>query len=263
MVAGLALVFVLGALVCGRRTAAQTAATVPKTTVPVAVGAAEDGQAAPTPGKPAQITYENGQLTIIAENTPISEILTKLHTLLGVEIDLSAGSTSERMWVRLGPGLPRKIVSDMLSTTELNYVIQGSEQDPDGIQSVSLSPRDKSGGLGATRDPQERAAAYQMPRGNGRADANAEVENPSAAVAPGSAAATPAATKDGAAASGDGNAQTTAAADAVATPDAPDAESSKGSNGRSSAQMIQQLQSMYEQRKQMQQSQPAAASQSQ
>jgi hypothetical protein len=263
---GLAMVCALAPLLCGRRIAAQTAQSVQKTSPAAVATPAEDGPPSSVSSKSPEITYEDGQLTIIAENVPISEIMKKLHALLGLEVDLPVETANERMWVRLGPGPPRKVVSDMLSTTELNYVIQGSEDDSDGIQTVSLSAREKTGGPSATHDAQERVAGYQTQRGNNRVESSADVENTAAAVPPVNAAATGPSAKDKSATAGDGTAQTASAADAaVAPPDPPDPEASKGSNGKSSAQMILQLQSMYEQRRQMQQQsqQTPPASQSQ
>jgi hypothetical protein len=96
---------------------------------------------------PPKVTYQDGQLTIIAENALLSDILSALHTLMGAEIDLPASASSERIWVRLGPGPARKVVSELLSGTDLNFVIQGSTTDADGIQSVMLTPHSE-GGLG-------------------------------------------------------------------------------------------------------------------
>ncbi|HTC64661.1 MAG TPA: hypothetical protein VK709_17605 [Candidatus Saccharimonadales bacterium] len=91
------------------------------------------------------VIYERGELTITAENVSLSNILSALHTVMGTEIDLPAVATDEKIWVHLGPGPARKIVTDLLSNTDLNYVIQGSPKDLNGIQSVMLSVRTDAG----------------------------------------------------------------------------------------------------------------------
>jgi hypothetical protein len=109
---------------------------------------------------PPKVTYQDGQLTIIAENSLLSEILSALHTAMGAEIDLPPSASSERIWVRLGPGPARKVVSELLSGTDLNFVIQGSTTDVDGIQSVMLTPHSEGGpgNPGSSSQLQERMA---------------------------------------------------------------------------------------------------------
>jgi hypothetical protein len=87
------------------------------------------------------VVYENGQLTITAENVPLSEIMSALHSLMGAEVDLPVGASDERVWAHLGPGPARKILSDLLANTDLDYIIQGSAHDSNGIHSVTLTIR--------------------------------------------------------------------------------------------------------------------------
>ena len=109
---------------------------------------------------PPKVTYQDGQLTIIAENSLLSDILSALHMAMGAEIDLPPSASSERIWVRLGPGPARKVVSELLSGTDLNFVIQGSMTDADGIQSVMLTPHSEGGpgNPGTSSQLQERTA---------------------------------------------------------------------------------------------------------
>ena len=112
-----------------------------------------------------KVSYQDGQLTIIAENVLLSDILSALHTVMGAEIDLPASASGERIWVRLGPGPARKVVSELLSGTDLNFVIQGSTTDADGIQSVMLTPHNEAGpgNQGISTQPQQRMANRQSP----------------------------------------------------------------------------------------------------
>jgi hypothetical protein len=130
----------------------------------------QDGEVAASTPPPAaaekaathspKVTYQDGQLTIIAENSLLSDILSALRTAMGAEIDLPAGASSEHVWVSLGPGPARKVLSEMLSGTDLNFVIQGSTSDANGIQSVLLTPHSEGGpgNPGTSSQPQERMA---------------------------------------------------------------------------------------------------------
>jgi hypothetical protein len=107
-----------------------------------------DGKAGPQlPGqlqaKPLQIIYEDGELTIDADNVPLSEILSQVRKILGADIQIPPGVAEQRMWVQFGPGPARRILRDLLDITDLDYVIQASETDQDGVLSVSLTARAK------------------------------------------------------------------------------------------------------------------------
>src|SRR5712692_8538299 len=51
--------------------------------------------------KPLQVTYEAGQLTILAENSRLSDILSSLRACMGADIDLPAGASGELIWARV------------------------------------------------------------------------------------------------------------------------------------------------------------------
>ena len=94
--------------------------------------------------KPPQITYDDGQLTIVAENSRLSEVMSALRAAMGADIDLPASVAGQRIWVRLGPGPARSVLRDLLDNTELDYVIQASDTDLEGIRSLSLTVRSKT-----------------------------------------------------------------------------------------------------------------------
>ncbi|HEX8837263.1 MAG TPA: hypothetical protein VF748_10035 [Candidatus Acidoferrum sp.] len=202
--------------------------------------------------KPPQVRYEDGELTIIAENSSLSEVMKALRACLGADIDLPANVTDQHIWVRLGPGPARRVLRDLLDGTEFNYVIQASESDPDGIRSVLLTPRSKSAGPETAGQP-EKAAVRMMPGHGTDAASGTDSENPPAepvASSEPSQAPSPASPANGPSTS-------------ARVQNAPD-NSSSGALGASSPtvaeQQIQQLQSMYQQRRQiqMQQNQKAA-----
>jgi hypothetical protein len=197
-----------------------------------------------------QVIYEGGQLTIIAQNSSLADVLSVLRKLMGTEIELPAGATGERVWVQLGPGPASRVLRDLLDGTEFNYIIQASETDPDGIRSVSLIPRSKShdastGSLDGVAGQHPRVVNRSAPR-----DSQLPVENalpeapnsslPSATLEPDATAASP---------------SPTAAQSAVKEPQSAPGTGASGASmpmASTADQMIQQLQSMYQQRRQIQ-----------
>jgi len=195
--------------------------------------------------KPPQITYEDGQLTIVAENSPLSQIMSALRTAMGADIDLPASVARQRIWVRLGPGPARKILRDLLDNTELDYVIQASDTDEQGIRSVLLTLRTKSG--------EQDVAGSLVARGTSHR--NPAVSSSPAEEAPeqgSSTSAELAAASDTAPAGPPPSTDAQSAADKVQSAPGVSQPSLSRPGAGASEQMIQQLQSMYQQRRELQ-----------
>jgi hypothetical protein len=206
------------------------------------------------------VAYEHGQLTIIAENVRLSEVMSALHSAMGTEIDLPSGASEDRVWARLGPGPARRVLSDLLSNTDLDYVIQASSSDAGGIQSVTLTARVDSGKAGASSEPAGRmdgrrqAHAISVAAEAPDTEVPASQEPAEAAVTPEATTPTPsAAAVDPQPVAAAVEPQSVAAAvqsqvaDSIAHPGPPASLTQE--------QMAQQLMNMYQQRKQLQQNQ--------
>ena len=213
-------------------------------------------QQAPAPlsaeqGTPSrhQVSYEDGQLTIVAENSKLGDILAAVSERMGADIEIPASASDERIWVRLGPGPARRVLAALLGGTDLDYVIQASETDPEGIQSVLLTPRTKAAAIVAPGRPAisagpARAANrrnLQPNRGLAEASSGENSTEPATPVEVPPAGSSPGSTE-----------QQPAQAELQPSPYTPDADADK-SAAKTSEQMIQKLQNMYQQRKQMQQ----------
>jgi hypothetical protein len=216
--------------------------------------------------KPAQVTYEAGQLTIVADNSKLSDILALLRACMGADIDVPASASGERLWARIGPGPARQVLATLLSQTNLDYIIQASDTDPDGIRNVWLTPRTEGpavatarGGMPAVRplpprlsDSERRVVRNRPPEETESSpEPAAVVDAPPAAAQPAPTDPAPATTQPAPAATTDSG---------TTTPDTPASDPNKPAATATPAatppanpadQMIQTLQNMYEQRKQM------------
>jgi len=85
---------------------------------------------------PPQVTYENNQLTIVAPNSTLADILRAVKKLTGAEIDVPAAP--ERVVTRLGPGPARDVVADLLNGSRFNYVLLGSQDNLAALSRVVL-----------------------------------------------------------------------------------------------------------------------------
>lgn len=85
------------------------------------------------------ITYVNGLLTISADNSTLSEILRGIGSQTGAEVDVPL-QAEERVVTHLGPGLAHEVVQALLTGSRFNYIIVGSNEDPNGVSKILLFP---------------------------------------------------------------------------------------------------------------------------
>jgi hypothetical protein len=96
------------------------------------------------PAQPPQVHYSRGQLTIVAENSTLSDILRAVKTQTGATVEVPPNAT-ERVVAHLGPGPARDILAALLNGTHFNYVMLGSPAHPDSVDRLILTS--KSGGI--------------------------------------------------------------------------------------------------------------------
>lgn len=110
------------------------------------------------PATPPQVSYQNGALSITAENSTLGDILREVQKCTGASIEVPANAT-ERVVTRIGPAPPRDVLASLLNGSSFNYVMVGSAADPNALTTVMLSPRVG----GAASQPMQTAEMYQQP----------------------------------------------------------------------------------------------------
>lgn len=96
------------------------------------------------PPAPPQVSYRNGLLTIVATNSTLDDILRAVSARTGATVDAPAQLTGERVAARLGPGNPREVLSDLLRGPRFDYILLGSDGDPNAVRSIILTPNRSS-----------------------------------------------------------------------------------------------------------------------
>lgn len=94
---------------------------------------------AQSPPTPPQVNYSNGQLTIVAQNATLSQVLRSVGSLTGASVEMPSGASGERVVGQLGPGQPRDVLNALLNGTKFNYIILGVTGDPGAVQKVILT----------------------------------------------------------------------------------------------------------------------------
>ena len=83
-----------------------------------------------------QVSYQNAQLTIVAPNSTLGDILRAVRKQTGAEIDVP--SAPERVVTHLGPGPAREVLAELLNGSRFNYVLLGSPADDAQLTRVVL-----------------------------------------------------------------------------------------------------------------------------
>ena len=118
-----------------------------------------------------RVTFNNGMLTVVAENSRLGDVLQAIRARTGAAMDVAAGAAGERVVVQLGPAPPRQVLVSLLNASRLNYAIVGSDTNPDAIQRVLVTPAVAGNGEGA---PANTAAAAEEPAQQPAEEVNTE-----------------------------------------------------------------------------------------
>lgn len=113
------------------------------------------------PPVPPTVTFHGGQLSIVAANSTLLDILTAVRKATGAAVDAPPGAAGERVATRLGPGRPREVLAALLDGSRFDYILLGSAQDPAGVRRLILSPRSSGGASGGSS---ESPASAMFPR---------------------------------------------------------------------------------------------------
>jgi hypothetical protein len=91
---------------------------------------------------PPHVTYQNGELTIVAPNSTLADILRAVRKQTGADIDVP--DARERVAATIGPGPAQEVLAQLLNGSRFNYVLLGSPQDPKALTRVVLMARSPS-----------------------------------------------------------------------------------------------------------------------
>jgi len=141
---------------------------------------------------PPEVTFENNELTIVAPNSTLADILRAVKKLTGAEIDVPAAP--ERVVTRLGPGPARDVVADLLNGSRFNYVLLGSPDNlsalsrvvlvaKTGNQDITPNPAPVAQMQPPVQQPQQQQPIFGQP-GDAQAEGNEALDQPEEAAAP-------------------------------------------------------------------------------
>jgi hypothetical protein len=92
------------------------------------------------PSSPPEVSYQAGQLIIVARNSTMGDVLNAVKQKTGASVEMPPAST-ERVVGKFGPGAPRDVMAQLLNGSHYDYVLLGSPADPGALKKVVLMAR--------------------------------------------------------------------------------------------------------------------------
>ena len=90
------------------------------------------------PPNPPRISFVGGELTVIADNSSLAEIVTGIERAIGAHLEGNQPD-AERVFGQFGPGSPREVLNSLLSGSRYDFILTGAIDDPGGVQTIILS----------------------------------------------------------------------------------------------------------------------------
>jgi hypothetical protein len=106
------------------------------------------------PANPPRISYANGELTVVADNSSLTDIMSGIERATGAHLEGTQPDT-ERVFGQFGPASPRDVLDSLLSGSRYDFILVGAIDDPGGVKTIMLSPHGSSsaGGSMAQNQP--------------------------------------------------------------------------------------------------------------
>ncbi|HTZ60497.1 MAG TPA: hypothetical protein VMB49_20450 [Acidobacteriaceae bacterium] len=163
---------------------------VPQPAAPTPPAAAATPQTSPEPAvppsmlqqpaQPAQIVFEDENLSIKANNSSLSEILHEIAAKSGMKVE--GLGTDERVFGSFGPGAPRDVLADLLNGTAYDQVLLGDLSDG-APRELILTPA-THGGPAAAAAPSQVAEEETEPETQETPLPQPEPQQPASATQP-------------------------------------------------------------------------------
>ena len=88
---------------------------------------------------------ENGQLTVVAENSTLGDVLNGIGKVTGIKVESANLADKDRVAAQIGPAPVREVLYSLLQGSKFDYIILSALNDPEKVERVMLSTRVAAG----------------------------------------------------------------------------------------------------------------------
>jgi hypothetical protein len=94
------------------------------------------------PATAPQVSYGNGLLTVVANNSTLGDILNAVRSKTGASIDYPANQAQDRVVASYGPGPATQVLASLLNGSRFDYILLGSPGRPDLLSKAILTSKE-------------------------------------------------------------------------------------------------------------------------
>src|SRR5476649_219549 len=106
----------------------------------------------------AAVDYAQGQLTVVSQNASLGVVLKLVAAKTGAVVDLAPELQNEPVIAQLGPSSVREVLTRLLDSPRIDYIIMGKGDDPGSLQRIVVRTRQSFARVAmATVRPQPKA----------------------------------------------------------------------------------------------------------
>jgi hypothetical protein len=93
----------------------------------------------------AAVDYSRGELTVVSERATLGQVLKLVAAKTGGMIDVATELQNEPVVARLGPGPVREVLTGLLDSPKIDYIIMGAGDGPGGLERIVVRTRQSFG----------------------------------------------------------------------------------------------------------------------
>lgn len=113
------------------------------------------------PSVPPRVSFQQGELTVIAENSTLGDIFGAIRNATGIKIETQGGPSGDRVAAKIGPAPAKEVLLSLLQGSRYDYVMLGSLADSEQVERVILTPKTAGGTQTASAPTQPQMPAQQ------------------------------------------------------------------------------------------------------
>jgi len=99
------------------------------------------------PPSPPRISYTEGKLTVVANNSTLSDVLNAIRNATGAKIEGVTPTSADRVFGQFGPASPREVCGALLNGSGYDFIIMGAPENAGSVQQIILTARTETGSL--------------------------------------------------------------------------------------------------------------------
>ena len=108
---------------------------------PLAPTPAQASTPVAAPPSDVRVEYKNGKLSIWADKATLASVLYEIQKKTGADISIPPSASQEKIVADIAPIAPRDAIASLLDGSNFDFILLGSEQNPQALRSVVITQR--------------------------------------------------------------------------------------------------------------------------